>query len=348
MIETSCSDKQLSKSIVLKGYDTITEKIVKKRGRKPKIKKEGEVEVKKVLKKRGRKPKKICKTEEDFNKKPQKRGRKPKNKIIEKNIKKNINKSLIVHLPIKSSDIYNTDFPKPYESSGIYDYSIYMSNNKNKIKKNINENNVLCKKIINNDIDKNKLYNISYSFSQNKKWPDKVLTLCPWCCHRFDNIPISLPYSYISNVFNVSNFFCSYNCAASYNFNMDDSKIWERYSLLNLFYKKINNCKFIKIPLAPDKIILKAFGGYMDIDTYRRNLSFQKKSIDIVKQPIISIISKVEETECNINDDNFKTKFIPIDDDLIQNAEESLRIKRKNSVINKSNTLKSYMGLRIT
>lgn len=332
MIETSCLSKN-KQELKLKGYDMIDELEVTEK----KIKKLKETQNKKKLKT----PKVL--------KKPKKRGRKPKDKTINI-VNKNINKSLIIHLPVKSSDINNNSFPKPYEASGIYDYSIYNENPKKSIKSNINNNlnNTSCKKIIDNNISANKLCNIGYSFLDNKKWPDKVLTLCPWCCHRFDNIPVTLPYTYISGVFKVSKFFCSYNCAAAYNFDLNDSKIWERYSLLNLMYKKINNCKFIKIPLSPNKEILKAFNGYMDIETYRKNLTFQKFSVDIIKNPVVSIIMKAEETKNEINIEKEKNKFIPINDDLMQNAEESLVIKRTKSIINKSNTLQSYMGLKIT
>jgi hypothetical protein len=349
--------------------------VKKKRGRKPKPKPLNKKP--RVLKKRGRKPK-----PKSFVKKiPKKRGRKPKKKIQVKIIRKNLNESLIIHLPIKSSQLninelykYNPKInePQPYEPLINKEYSTYNSksnkkttynyNNNNNIidniKKNIKisnniEKNIKEKKdeVIINNINKNKLMNIQYefiNFNKNKKWPQKILSSCLWCCHKFNNIPISLPYKYINNTFHVSGFFCSYNCAASYSFNKKDTKIWERYSLLNLMYKKINKCSFIKIPLAPSKEILKNFGGYMNINEYRENLTFQEKNINIIEQPLISIMTKSEEIINCPNIENNKGKFIPINDKLVAKAKISLRLKRKNSIINKKNTLQSFMDLTIS
>ena len=294
----------------------VVKKVKKKRGRKPKPVDPNAP--KKVLKKRGRKPKPV-----DPNapkKVPQKRGRKPKNKkfnVVNKVKTKLIKESLILFLPIKSSDIKDNEIfkynplindPKPYEPSNIKSYSVYNNiNTQNEINKSISNtksivddikknllnsknNKIMCddeckevvkKEIINNDIKKDKLINIQYeliNMNKNKKWPERIFTACLWCCHKFDNIPISLPESYTDNIFKVSGFFCSFNCAASYNFSLNDTKIWNRYSLLNLLYKKINNCTFVKIPLAPSREVLKHFGGYMDIEEYRENLKFQEKN----------------------------------------------------------------------
>ena len=43
-----------------------------------------------------------------------------------------------------------------------------------------------------------------------------------------------------------------------------------------------------------------------------------------------------------------KNKFIPINENLVNNAKKSLRLKRKTSIINKSNTLQSFMDLTIS
>ena len=50
--------------------------------------------------------------------------------------------------------------------------------------------------------------------------------------------------------------FCSPECAAAYNFSMNDENIWDRYSLLNEIY----SCnKPIKI--ANSKLLLKNLGN---------------------------------------------------------------------------------------
>ena len=169
------------------------------------------------------------------------------------------------------------------------------------------------------------------------------MTSCFWCCHNFDTIPVSLPKYYLDNVFHLYGNFCSYNCAAAYSFNMNDSKIWERYALLNLLYKKINNVSFKKIKLAPTKEVLKKFGGYMTIDEYRTNLIIQEKEINMLSYPIISIIPKIEEI-INYGSYNIKkNKYIPVNQSLVNEAKKTLNLQRKKSHINNKNSLMSFM-----
>ena len=111
--QSNLNNNEISENINIDNNIDI-EKIVKKRGRKPKNKNIEEnndeksdikkIEEPKVLKKRGRKPK--VKTEEEEIKIPKKRGRKPKEKIYSvKELPKtfyeeNKNETLILHLPI--------------------------------------------------------------------------------------------------------------------------------------------------------------------------------------------------------------------------------------------------------
>ena len=53
-----------------------------------------------------------------------------------------------------------------------------------------------------------------------------------------------------------------------------NDKIWERYSLLNLLYKKVHDCKVIKIKMAAPRQTLKNLEDH-----------FQLKNLgDIIKQ----------------------------------------------------------------
>ena len=45
---------------------------------------------------------------------------------------------------------------------------------------------------------------------------------CWWCCHKFDNPPCQLPEKYYEKKYHVFGCFCSYNCALSYNLDLDD------------------------------------------------------------------------------------------------------------------------------
>ena len=351
------------------------EPLKKKRGRKRKPKEETEL-VEKVQKKRGRKPK--IKDLEENEKIPKKRGRKPKEKVYSvKELPKtffeeNKNEALILHLPIKSYDKINSS-PLPSINNET-NYSIYNENLNNY---EINNNNLLPTQldllsinidnlIFDNDkseniekkeldeddfkpnrIIKKNLKNIMYEFinSNNEKtWPETTNIHCWWCCHPFNSMPCAIPEYYKKDKFYVDGCFCSFNCAASYNFNKNDNNVWERYSLLNLMYKKLYNQKFVKINIAPPREILKIFGGYMSIDEFRENCLKCDKSFVIVKPPLISIIPKIEE---NISLGKSQKNIPQVNETILNKTHNNLKLKRIKPVTNPNSTLQSFMDLKI-
>jgi hypothetical protein len=366
-------------------------KIPKKRGRKPKKKVEGE-QVKKIPKKRGRKPKKKDPTAKP--KIPKKRGRKKKintysvKKPQVSNLFDSKNNTLILHLPISSKNIRNESIenkllrynelslPEPYENETNYkiidnsvlsndlnnNYAEYQGRidndklnekyNQNllKIRENKNENEI-NKEMKNNtqlSFDENRLVNIRWKFingNKNNIWPKKVSSCCLWCCHTFDNIPVALPVKYYKEKFYVKDFYCSFNCAASHNFSKKDDGVWERYSLLNLMYKKLNNCEFRKIKLAPPRETLRMFDGYKSIIEFRNDFLILNKEFKILDPPLVSLIPKIE--EIRVNNKN-KKLFIPLDKTILENAKKSekLRLERKKPVIS-NNTLSMFMNLKL-
>ena len=393
----------------------------KKRGRKKKIIDEN-IQVEKIQKKRGRKPK--IKDIDECEKVAKKRGRKPKEKVYSvKELPKtffdeNKNEALILHLPIKISDINNHGNPQPNIKNEM-SYSIYneqqnnykvnelnllptqdnfIKNNENNIsntiifndkdneqfynkddlinnnpisyvnynsnimdynniiEKNVNDNKQFhIEKYENNDenktnrIFKKKLKNILYEFinaNNDKTWPETTSTYCWWCCHPFSWMPCALPEYYKKEKFYVNGCFCSFNCTASYNFSKNDDDIWERYSLLNLMYKKLYNEKFIKINLAPPREILKIFGGYLTIEEFRENSFKNDKTYTVVKPPLISIIPKIEENISNTAK-NFKNSFPLVNENILNKTQTNLKLKRNKPVTNPNNTLQSFMDLKI-
>jgi len=355
----------------------------KKRGRKPKPK-DDNVNIEKVQKRRGRKPKPKDLLEED--KIPKKRGRKPKEKIYSvKELPKtffeeNKNETLILHLPIKPSDNILDNNPVPNKIG--CDYSSYENDLDNSyllptqtnLIKNVtdkflfdNENNddaffnkkekeVVEEKFIENENDvkqnkiiKKNLRNILYEFinaNNDKVWPESTNINCWWCCHQFTNTPCSLPEYYKKDKFYVSGCFCSFNCTASYNFNRNDDNMWERFSLLNLMYKKLYNTKFVKISLAPPRETLKMFGGYLSIEEFRENLLRTDKTFSVVKPPLVSIIPKIEENISNTVR-NIKTNYPLINESILNKTHNNLKLKRNKPITNVNNTLQSFMDLKI-
>lgn len=163
------------------------------------------------------------------------------------------------------------------------------------------------------------------------EWPNKTNVYCYWCCHPFYNIPCGIPEKYENGIFHLSNCFCSFNCTASYIFKTNCDKKWEKYTLLNLLYRKIYNKKD-KIELALDKKLLNIFGGYMDIDEFRKNLDIIDKKYNILIPPIVSIIPKVEilKNNCVVNDFNNFNNF-----DMSEHSQKPKKI----------NTLANYMNI---
>ena len=366
----------------------------KKRGRKPKLK--NKIEEVKIPKKRGRKPK--PKTEE-VKKVPKKRGRKPKEKVysVHNNLENDLNdlnNNIILHLPIKSSDInndnnltlnnllnYNPDLkePEPFEPNSINNYSKVLDNKiTEKVENDNHHNNTnmetekildvnekpiikkeedldIIKEPINYDIDDKLLLSnknvldTNYEFidaNKKKSWPVKTDVYCYWCCHSFDTPPVPLPSKLLNNKYYVTGCFCSFNCAAAYNFDKDYSNKWDRYSLLHLLYKNIYDIKFKNITLSPPRETLKIFGGHLSITEYRKNLIGNTKSYKIVSPPIISMIPKIEENTTRILKNN--STFIPVNKNLINKASLSLKLKREKPITETNKTLYSYMDLKVS
>ena len=197
-----------------------------------------------------------------------------------------------------------------------------------------------------NKVIKKNIKNIMYEFinaNDNMTWPESTNIYCWWCCSAFDNIPCSLPENYKDDKFYVYGCFCTFNCAASYNFNKNDDRMYERYSLLNLMYKKMNNKKITKITLAPPRETLKIFGGYLTIEEFREYNLKNEKTFNLIKPPLISIIPKIEE---NISlNKNTKTQIV--NENILNKTQSNLKLKRNKPVINPNNTLQTFMDLKI-
>ena len=219
------------------------------------------------------------------------------------------------------------------------------SNEVNNIDVNINDKEDENKT---NKVIKKNLKNIMYEFinsNEDKTWPETTNIYCWWCCHPFTCTPCAIPEYYKRDKFYVYGCFCSFNCSASYNFSKNDDDMWERYSLLNLMYKKLYN-KLIKINLAPPREILKIFGGYMSIEEFRDNSLKNEKTFSLVRPPLISIIPKIEENITN-NGKNAKNSYPLINENILNKTQNNLKLKRNKPVTNPNSTLQSFMDLKI-
>lgn len=191
-----------------------------------------------------------------------------------------------------------------------------------------------------------KVINILKDFEEknkNKEWPSNTSICCYWCCHKFENAPFGIPVTYQSNTFFVFGCFCSLECATAHNFNTTNNidEMWERYNLINLLARKIQYAKTVRP--APDRLALKSFGGYMDIEQFR-DYHKTNKIININFPPMSSLSQQIEEiNEYELNTDY---KYIPLDHDRINKIKEQMVIKRNKPLINNKNSLENSMNLK--
>jgi hypothetical protein len=202
-----------------------------------------------------------------------KRGRKPKNKIIDAPIINTVvdeTSPIIVHLPINLNE-------------NLKDTTC--SSKKNKTNKVKNSDKEVFKVKLDNKLK------------------------CWWCRYNFNTERVELPENYYNECFHCIGNFCSYNCAVSYNIEMNDENVFKRQSLLHLQYKKIYN-EYKKIKPAPSWKILEDAGGNVTIDNFRKNLINNDSNYLYLKPPMISRISYIEKTSTNIinNNNNFTLK----------------------------------------
>jgi hypothetical protein len=325
-------------------------------------------------KKRGRKPK--AKPSEPEVKIPKKRGRKPLGKIFDYtkvNLEAltNDDECIIAHLPIRVGDyeeelgdmvIENVEEKKEelIENSNVnISLSCDEFNTRDNCKfcdKNTKMIEYLQRKI--DELEQNSMENIIANSKRVYKldlnlceldggaWKEKTEICCWWCCHKFEGIPIGLPDRYYMDKFYLFGIFCSFNCALSYNINLNDNKLWERYNLLHFLYKKMYDLN-IKISPAPTRELLKMFGGPLSIDEFRKKTEYLgtfSKSFRVILPPMTTIIPIVEEVLKDNTMGDERLKPIPLNE--IKLHKSDLKLKRNKPLPKYKNSLEKIMGLR--
>jgi hypothetical protein len=269
------------------------------------------------------------------NEQPRKRGRPRKNQIMEKTYKREVKhnifnqeKEIILHMPLLLKDLDENNKDNNFDINENSDKSMSNNNvlltlsddeqfnyNKNyyDILNDLQEKDKLIRQLKDEILEYNSVlteYNNSNEKSNininlkiplinynngNMIVPEKTNICCWWCTYNFDNIPIYIPEIFHNNTYYVFGCFCSFNCAASYNLNMNDYKVKERFSLLmNIalsIYKKDITFDFI---VAPQKEILDKYGGPITINEFRKNFKSCTKEYRLVIPPMSSIIPSVE------------------------------------------------------
>ena len=180
--------------------------------------------------------------------------------------------------------------------------------------------------------------------NKNNEWPNTTSISCYWCCHGFNNTPFGLPINYCDDRFKVYGCFCSLECASAYNFHTKDNsdEVWERNNYINMLSRKIGYKKLVKP--APNRLVLKTFGGYMSIEEFRRFCD-STKLVNINFPPMLTLTQQIE--EINEADINSEYKYIPIDNERINKYKERIKLKRNKPITDFKNTLDHAMNLKI-
>ena len=173
------------------------------------------------------------------------------------------------------------------------------------------------------NIEINNLNNLNIEDTNN--YEEQIITdanhtNCWNCTYGIINLNVvSIPIKYRDDIFYTYGNFCSYECSARFLFDNYKSKdLWEKYALLNLYYNKCRNTHNKIVSFAPDRLLLKKFGGNLEIDDYRNKNTHDV--YDIYLPPIIPV---------NHKNHKFETRK--------QNELNDLKIYRKKTTSNKHN-----------
>lgn len=258
---------------------------------------------------------------------------------------------IILHLPISKKDIESLNLKKYNNEDAIdnsdeegnyisndekQDYNEYISNDVNLrqfgilIKKYKEENDELKKyltEITPMYSTEVKIYPVDlklFDEQNNELIPKKTNICCWWCTHQFETLPTYLPEKYSKDKFYVTGCFCSFNCAGAYNLNLNDNKVWERYSLLKQLYylinrDKINSIVDIEINISGPKELLEKYGGTMKIEDYRKNSKILGREYHKLIPPFVPLTLAYEETTISkISGKNINlNKYLRDDDKII-------------------------------
>ena len=133
-------------------------------------------------------------------------------------------------------------------------------------------------------------YNITNNITNNTTNNLTNKPACWNCCHAIDNNCISQPIKFENGVFSNIGNFCSYACICRHIVDSNESSenIFSKLSILNLFVNMKSKIPGITVTPAPPRLVLKMFGGPMDIEEYRNYHNDYLTLINV--EPIIKCI----------------------------------------------------------
>lgn len=120
------------------------------------------------------------------------------------------------------------------------------------------------------------LFKFNENIADTREWPERCDHLCWWCCHSFETIPIPCVSKYDDRKrrYKIYGIFCSWECSAAFSH--------EEYNTVMVLDKLKREWTRDTKPIkrAPSRYILKAFGGHMSIDEFRKS-HYQNRDIRV-------------------------------------------------------------------
>lgn len=333
-----------------------------------------------IKKKRGRKPKE--KKEDEVKKIPKKRGRKPTGKILsmktsELSTLQNDENCIIAHIPLSSKTIekienkFNSEksieeveVESEVETESSLNELSFENNSFGNNKNNFNDKYILhleeqlkSLKLKIKDLEENKKSEVFFSGYSVEKLSSKIFEyegdkltlsnkgnyLCWWCGHSFKTTPFPLPDRYYENKFHVFGNFCSPSCACAYNVDMNDHKLWERNTLICKLYNELTGESLDMISPSPPRQIINSFGGNLTIEEYRAKINMKTSySSRFIIPPMVPLMTLIEESYKDRNKYKWETK---VNISKYNNLQKNIKIKRTTNN-EKENNLEKIMGLK--
>ena len=164
-------------------------------------------------------------------------------------------------------------------------------------------------------------------------------TVCFWCCHGFSGTPFVIPTHYESytNTYRGEGHFCSPECGLSYIYSdpkLMESEKWFRHSLLASVYGRLYVSP--EIHPAPDRRVLRMFGGNLDIQQYRDLIRHATRPLQISTTPMIRLYMPSVNTQASTRD---VKSYVSLTAETVQKASQQLRLKRSKPVHDGTATL---------
>jgi len=192
------------------------------------------------------------------------------------------------------------------------------------------------------------------AFKDNENsWPQHSPYACWNCAENFSGPPIGIPDHISGSIdsmdiddmkFYLYGNFCDFPCAARYLFDtVKDSTVWEQYSNLNILYTRAYHLSNLsKVELAPEKILLKKFGGYLNIDEYRKS-HLSNKEYSVFKPPMIPILYQMEETILDTQEPR-DNRNVPMDTEKV---DRKLKLQRMKPIQGNTMTIDKIMKMHV-